>query len=220
MQQDEPTTREAVRPRRSRSRLLRWAVWLALAASALWLLRTPVMRGLGRYLSAADADAHVDAVYVLGGSVKDRGLEAARVHRQGLSDRFVFTGAPVPSALEALGIDSTEAECTRNAAVEAGLPRELTTVLNAGTSTYEEFEALLAHARAEGIDSVMVISSCFHLRRIGRVFRVPFRKAGITVLLHGAPSSTFDEEHWWRSEEGLIMLNNEYVKLVYYRFRY
>jgi uncharacterized SAM-binding protein YcdF (DUF218 family) len=183
-------------------------------------MRVPILQALGNHLITEDPVTRVDAVFVLGGSVKDRGVEAARVYEQGLSDRFVFTGAPVPSALEALGIDSTEAECTRNSAVVAGMPLALTITLNKGTSTFEEAEALLEFAIAERLDTVMVISNRFHLRRIGFVFRDRFRKAGITVLLHGAPSSTFDERSWWTSEEGLIMLNNEYVKLAYYRLKY
>ncbi|HMN04598.1 MAG TPA: YdcF family protein [Flavobacteriales bacterium] len=201
-------------------RFLRPAIWAVGVVLILFLLRYPILRGAGNFLIKEDPLAQVDAVFVLGGSVYDRGVEAARVHQQGLGDRFIFTGAPIPNALEALGIDSTEAECTRNAAVQAGLPLELTTTLNVGTSTYEEFEALLEYAKAEQLDTVMVISSCFHLRRIGRVFRKPFRKAGITVLLHGAPSSVYDEARWWESEEGLIMVNNEYTKLVYYLIKY
>lgn len=185
-----------------------------------WGQRMALLRGLGDHLITEDPVAHVDAVFVLGGSILDRGMEGARIYERGLSDRFYFTGAPVPSALAALGIDSTEAECTRIVAVEAGIPIALTTVLNKGTSTFEEAEALLAQAVADGSDTVMIISSRFHLRRVGFVFKDRFRKQGITVLLHGAPCSTFQEETWWESEEGLIMLNNEYVKLAFYLLKY
>ncbi len=199
---------------------LRAAAVMAVLLLTLFLLRYPLLRGLGDFLITEDPLGPADAVFVLGGSVQDRGTEAARVYASGVSQQFVFTGAPVPSALQALGLDSTEAECTRNAAVVAGLPTEHTLALNVGTSTYEEFEALLAYSIEQGFDTVIVVSSPFHLRRIGRVFRKPFRKAGITVLLHGAPSTTFHEETWWEAEDGLIMLNNEYVKLVYYWLRY
>lgn len=210
-------------PAKRRSHLvhaLRLLLFLAVPCLLLWLFRTPLLRGLGNYLITEDAPARVDAVFVLGGSVRDRGLEAARIHQHGLSQRFVFTGAPVPSALEALGLDSTEAECTRNTAVVAGIPLAQTTALNVGTSTFEEAEALLQYARQHGLDTVMVISNRFHLRRIAQVFRPRFGPARITVLLHGAPSADFDEAFWWRSEDGLVMLNNEYLKLVYYRLKY
>ena len=46
--------------------------------------------------------------------------------------------------------------------------------------------ATLERARLDGVDTVMVISSRLHLRRVGRVFRDRFASHGITVLLHGA----------------------------------
>ena len=185
-----------------------------------WSQRMALLRGMGNFLITEDPPARVDEVFVLGGAIVDRGIEAANVYRQGISDRFIFTGAPIPTALEGLGIDSTEAACTRNEAVRSGLPLANTVVLNKGTSTFEEAEALLAQAVADGADTVMIISSRFHLRRVGRVFRKRFDGSGITILLHGAPSQTFDERTWWTSEEGLIMVNNEYVKLGYYWLKY
>ncbi len=201
-------------------RWLRAALVLLAVVMLGWSLRYPLLRGLGNFLITEDAPAQVDAVFVLGGSVEDRGVEATRIYQRGWCEQFVFTGAPVPSALASLGLDSTEAQCTRNAAVLAGLPREMTVALDKGTSTFEESEALLQYAVEQGFDTVMVVSNYFHLRRIGMVFRKRFRKAGITVLLHGAPSSDFDERTWWTTEEGLIMLNNEYVKLGYYWLKY
>lgn len=204
-------------------RMPRWlrAAFVLLAVVMLgWSLRYPLLRGLGNFLITEDAPAQVDAVFVLGGSVEDRGVEATRIYQRGWCEQFVFTGAPVPSALASLGLDSTEAQCTRNAAVLAGLPREMTVALDKGTSTFEESEALLQYAVEQGFDTVMVVSNYFHLRRIGMVFRKRFRKEGITVLLHGAPSSDFNERTWWTTEEGLIMLNNEYVKLGYYWLKY
>ncbi|MBP8822342.1 MAG: YdcF family protein [Flavobacteriales bacterium] len=202
------------------ARLLRMLLAAAMAGLVVWMLHVPLLRAIGNFLITEDPPNRVDAVFVLGGSVYDRGMEAARIHQQGLSPRFIFTGAPVPTALKALGIDSTEAECTRNTAVMAGIPLAHTTALNKGTSTFEEAVALLDHARSHGLDTVMVISNRFHLRRIGMVFRPRFEQAGITVLLHGAPSPDINEAFWWASEEGLVMLNNEYLKLGYYWLRY
>lgn len=205
------------------SRLPKWLRALLVVAALVflaWNLRTALLRGVGNWLITEDPLVHADEVFVLGGAIVDRGMEAAQVYRHGISDRFIFTGAPIPTALEGLGIDSTEAECTRHEAVRQGLPLGSTVVLNKGTSTFEEAEALLQQAVADGADTVMVISSRFHLRRVGFVFRKRFTGTGITVLLHGAPSQQFHEQQWWSSEEGLIMVNNEYVKLLYYWLKY
>lgn len=193
---------------------------LALLLGVARAYRHPLLQAVGSYLITEDPVLHADVVLVPGGSPADRGVEAARLWQQGAAERFVFTGAPVPGALKALGIDSTEAQCTRNSAVAAGIPLGNTVALAVGTSTWEEAEAMLPWCKAAGADTVIIVSNRFHLRRLGHVYRKRFKREGITVLLHGAPSSDFDERTWWRSEEGLIMLNNEYVKLVWYRLKY
>jgi hypothetical protein len=55
---------------------------------------------------------------------------------------------------------------------------------------------------------------------VNNVFRSLLEDAGIQVLIRGAPSSLYDESLWWESETGLIMVNNEYVKLGYYFLKY
>jgi hypothetical protein len=105
-------------------------------------------------------------------------------------------------------------------AVRHGVPDSLAVALDKGTSTWEESGFILEDARANGYDTVMILSSRFHLRRIAYVFRERFRAQGITVVLQGAPNGPFDDERWWDAEEGLLFVNNEYVKLVYYLLKY
>ena len=193
---------------------------LVLLCGTLWWMRFPILRAAGQYLMPEDPLQHVEAVYVLGGSSLDRGREAARVVREGWSPVVYFTGGNIPTALESIGVMRTEAEICLQAAIEAGLPPEQGQALRVGTSTMEESQFIRVHAKGHGYARIMVISSRFHLRRIGSVFQEPFAQEGITVLLHGAPSGQFDEARWWHYEEGLIMLNNEYVKLLYYAWRY
>lgn len=204
----------------SRHRAVRWTAVILLLLVLFWSARLAVLRSLGRFLITEDPPCRVDAVYVLGGDAEMRGAEAARVFRQGWSTRFRFTGEPVPTALHVEGIERTEAEQTRLVALRAGVPDSLAVALNKGTSTYEEAGFILSDALAAGHDTVMIVSSRFHLRRIAFVFRERFREQGITVVLHGAPNGDYDEDRWWDVEEGLLMVNNEYVKLVYYRLKY
>ncbi|MBK7086745.1 MAG: YdcF family protein [Flavobacteriales bacterium] len=193
---------------------------LVLLCGTLWWMRFSILRAAGNYLMPEDPLQQVDAVYVLGGSSLDRGREAARVMHGGWSPMVYFTGGNIPTALESIGVMRTEAEVCLQAAIQAGLPPEQGHALRVGTSTMEESQFIRVHAKGQGYKRILVISSRFHLRRIGRVFREPFAQEGITVLLHGAPSDQFDEARWWQYEEGLIMLNNEYAKLLYYAWRY
>ncbi|MFM7234971.1 MAG: hypothetical protein ACKOZM_10295, partial [Flavobacteriales bacterium] len=63
-------------------------------------------------------------------------------------------------------------------------------------------------------------SSAFHLRRVRMVFEDKFFDAGITVHFLGAAPIEYNELNWWNNEEGLIMTNNELVKLLYYMVKY
>ncbi|MBK8339445.1 MAG: YdcF family protein [Flavobacteriales bacterium] len=195
-------------------------VLLVLLCGTFWWMRFPILRAAGNYLMPEDPLQPVDAIYVLGGSSLDRGKEAAQVMHGDRSPVVYFTGGNVPTALESIGVMRTEAEVCLQAAIQAGLAPKKGQALRVGTSTMEESQFILVHAKRYGYKRILVISSRFHLRRIGRVFREPFEEEGINVLLHGAPSDQFQEARWWQYEEGLIMLNNEYVKLLYYAWRY
>lgn len=186
----------------------------------LWSMRIPLLRGIGQLLIVEDAPVHVDVVYALGGSSLDRGRELAVLLQQGVAPIGVTTGSNLSSALEAYGLEVSEASLTATAARRAGAPSKRIDMLVMGTSTWEEAAAVLDDARRRGADTIVVITTEFHTRRVARVFRKRFEGSGITVLVHGARASDYDPERWWTSEEGLIMVNNEYMKLLYYAITY
>jgi hypothetical protein len=63
-----------------------------------------------------------------------------------------------------------------------------------GTSTWEEYESILAYCQEKDLHKVMVLSSRFHTRRIYRVFEDSFEAAGIELVIRGAPESGFEED--------------------------
>ena len=199
---------------------VRWLIVLAAVVTLLLLCRIPILRATGDFLITDTPVAHADVAYVLGGAAWDRGREAARLYHAGVVDRFVCTGSQVPGDLEALGLDITEGGVTRKVMIDGGIPAERIMQLDRGTSTREEADALLDVARNAGVDTVLIVSHAFHLRRIRFVFEDRFADAGITVLMHGSPSDTFNEERWWETESGLMIVYNEYVKLIYYHLKY
>lgn len=164
--------------------------------------------------------AHADVVCVLGGGARDRGRAATVLYRQGFTDRFICTGGQVPGDVEVMGMPFTESDLTGYQLVANGVPAAAVLSLRAGTSTQEEADALLPRLLADGVDTVVIVSHRFHLRRIHGVFTARYRRAGITVLLHGAPTEAFDERTWWRTEQGMIMVFNEYAKLLYYALKH
>lgn len=199
-----------------------WGIGLGALLLLLLLLyayRTPILRGIGSYLIVEDEPGRVECIYVLGGNSYDRGKEAARIYQKGNVPEVVCTGGHVPSVFRPFDLEPSEAEVSARVAKEHGVPRGELEVLSKGKSTWEEAHLCLDHALKMGADTIAVLSDEFHLRRVRSVFAPLFEKEGVELRLWGASSSSYDELEWWRSEEGMIMVNNEYMKLLYYCFK-
>ena len=120
-----------------------------------------------------------------------------------------------------LCIDSiSTSELTQQFAIAGGVDKKDTELLVKGTSTYEEFEAIREYCKSKQMNHVMVVSSNYHTRRIRNVFKKAMAKKGIDVVIRGAKKDGFHPESWWTNENGLISVNNEYVKLLYYAIKY
>lgn len=186
----------------------------------LFLLRYPIMRGFGNWLIVEDELQKVEALFVLSGGPLDRGNEAVNIYNKGHVQQIVCTGENIPHDFEAVGIKYLESEITRINISRQNVPVENIILIKKGTSTFEEAEEILAYCEQHQLKKVMVLSSRFHTRRINWVLRHQFDDAGIELVLRGAPSSAYNESRWWENEHGLIALNNEYIKIVYYWIKY
>ncbi len=201
-------------------RILWSLLTLLMVLAALWLLRYPLLRASGNFLMSNDPELNSKAIYVLGGASLDRGRAAKLALDNGVAPKAYCLGENIPSSLEAEGIFITEGQLTANVMLRAGADPGRVNVIPRSTSTWEESLEILDHAIQQNYDTITVITTDLHSRRVGMVFRKPFRDRGITVLVRGAPSSRYDHQRWWEVEEGLLMVNNEYVKLIYYIINY
>lgn len=199
---------------------LRIAGVLLVLLICLFLFRYPIMRGMGSFLTATDPMQKVPVLFVLSGGPYDRGAEAAVLFLQGLADSVICTGESIPQDIWALGLNHTEGKISKIMMTDRGVPEGNIKLIEKGTSTQEESEIILAYCKQQGLTKIAIVSHKFHTRRIRRVFKDKFEEAGIEVLIHGAPATAYKEETWWASEHGLIALNNEYIKIVYYWVKY
>jgi len=201
-------------------RLPRWSLAFGVLLITIWIFRITILQGMGSFLIKTDASCTADALYVLGGASFDRGAYSSRLLKDGGVPVAYCTGENVPQSYKAEGRLVTEAELSRAAAIRAGADPAKVLPFPYGTSTWEEASGVLHHAKDKGFDTVLVLTTDLHTRRVGKVFCQRFAGSGITVLVHAAPSSQYDAAHWWTSEEGLLMVNNEYVKSLYYAITY
>jgi len=186
----------------------------------LYFLRYLIFRGIGSFLIVSDAPQKTEVMFVLSGSSFDRGTYAANLFNQGYAKRIVCTGGNEDYEVLAFGKKMYECELTRLAVLHSVKDSSLVDTLQRGTSTYEERNAVLAYCKQKGIKSCMIVTSPFHTRRVSWLFRSSLKKNGIDVIIIASKAHLYDADEWWKNEYGLIDVNNEYVKLLYYLFKY
>ncbi len=180
------------------------------------VFKTPILRSFSGFLIKQDAPEQADAMVVLSGNAFDRGNEGARLFRDGYAHHVICPGGNLERAFLIMGDTVYESELLGKNIVRNGVPDSLVTILRYGTSTAEEADTLLGYCRAHQIKKLLVVTSLFHTRRAGKVYRKKFADTGIKIIMRGAHDSQFDENNWWKDEYGLIALNNEYMKTFYY----
>ena len=203
--------------------------WILLACTiALFILffiyRNSILGGIGNFLTLAESAAVTPSnqtFFVLGGNGFERGKGAALLSQEFPTAQFVCTGGgDTLNEMRALGLNFTSSDLTRKCMIEQGVDSLRVTELGKATSTYEESEEILAYCINNNLKEISVVSSDFHLHRMSMVFGKKFNEKAITVHFFGTETKDFKAQSWWTFEAGLITTFNEYIKIVYYVFKY
>ena len=203
----------------SRKRRFTLLILVSLAV-AIFCFRHDILVEAGSFLITESPLEKTDAIVILGGKSYDRGIHGASLFHDQWASKVICTGGNTPTALKAIGIDMKECDVTRFILGTKGVDLSEVASLNSATSTFEEAEEIKFYTENNNITSLIIVSSEFHLRRVRMVFKKVFKDSNVKLFFSGAPSSNYTASEWWKSEEGLIMVNNEYVKLMYYVMKY
>ena len=201
--------------------LLGWTITLFILFLAY---RHSILNGIGRFLTVAESEAMTPSnqtFFVLGGNGFERGKGAAMLALEFPDAQFICTGGgDTLNEMRAMGLNYTSAKLTRKCMIETGIDSLRVFELGKATSTFEESEEILTYCIKNNLKEISVVSSDFHLFRLGMVFGEKYREKGILVHFFGTETKDFKAESWWTFESGLITTFNEYVKIVYYVFKY
>lgn len=194
---------------------------LIILVGGIYLLRYSIMRGVGNFLVQEDTPQKAEAMFILSGQADERMDYALYIDKEmGLAPRIMTLGAGISPTLIAMNMALNDAEVGRGALIRGGIDSMRIEALPIGTSTFEESEEILGFSQVRGYKKIIILSSKFHTRRVRSVFKKKFRKAGIEVVVLGAEPKDYELDKWWEDETALLFVNNEYVKLLYYAFRY
>jgi uncharacterized SAM-binding protein YcdF (DUF218 family) len=213
------------RTRRGRNCLL--TIFLAAAAIIFvplmaYTFRTSILTAVGRALIMDDALQHVDMIFVLNGDVNTRPIQAAELYQQGLAPLVGIARSESHTA-EEMGLAPNETDIAIQEMGKLGIPSNSIVVIPSEadvTSTYDEAIALQQYVEANDIHSIIIVTSAFHTRRAKWICSQELRGLDVTVSMAATADEDFNATNWWKSEEGLITVNNEYVKLFYYFWKY
>lgn len=190
--------------------------WIALGILLLFIFRFQILGMFGGYLICEDEIEHTEAVFVLGGNPETRAKKAAEVYKAGYADEFITTGGHRNNIAAKYNMPDSEAGITKAFMEHYGIPSEKVEALSVATSTREESFHIFSYCQSKGWKKIMLITDRFHTRRVTQVFRNKFTKAGIEVVIVGVSNEKYKEERYWEQERGLVMVIEEYIKMVHY----
>ena len=169
---------------------------------------------------------HADAIVVLSGSKAyvERTTRAVELFHEGRAPLVVLTNDDTRGGWSsALQRNPYFVERARDELLRGGVPADrIKIVPGVASSTQSEALIIRDYAVAERLGSILVVTSGYHSRRALRSLRRSFDGTGVIVGLEPAPSgpASLSRAWWWLRPDGWRNVAGEYVKLVYYWFRY
>ncbi|HEV2691070.1 MAG TPA: YdcF family protein [Bryobacteraceae bacterium] len=188
-------------------RFSRWILGAAVLLLLLLLTHRFWLTALGSYLVHAEAPAPADMIVVLAGDYHGgRILTAAALVRQGLAPQALISG---PSDF----FDMHESDLAIPFAVRHGYPESYFIALpNDSRSTVSEAEVVLAELRKRNVHKIDIVTSNFHTRRSGYIYRA--RAHDMEIHLVAAPDQYFTPDGWWKNRDARKIFVVEWMKTV------
>jgi len=178
-------------------------------------------RRAGTWLVKESVPSHADALVLLMGNFTDRVLKTADLYRSGIADRVIIAeesmGGYKGLTDRGVKIISHTSQAV-SSLVALGVPADSITILPGDArSTLDEAVIVRDYIGTNpGLDTLILVSSPYHLRRSSVIFGKAFKEAGLTVFTGTSGSGTytgFDADRWWRSKEDIQHVLTEVIKI-------
>ena len=183
---------------------------LLLASLFLYSFRTTFLTNISEFLVENPPAKQTELLFIQGGDVTSTVDYAASIYSK------------VNPQVILLSNNGREEQVAKRLVKLHRLPSEKIRILPAPrvvTSTYEEALALGRYCRRTPIKSVTVVTVAFHTGRSYWTLRRILPKE-VEIRMAAAPEEGFSQSDWWKTERGLITVNNEFLKWAYYWWNY
>ena len=183
----------------------------------------PLLTLTGKYLVTHETPVKADAIVVLSGEIPARAMAAADLFRQGMGMTvFVSPGNISPvwkRAVHELGVDlPDDSEMNRRVLIRLGVPPGVIQKIDEADGTLGEARAVLSIARRSGFTRILVVTSPYHTKRAGKIFRWVFRDT-MSVQVVGSAYDDFDPGRWWDTRSDIYHVIMEYQKMMLFMLK-
>ena len=183
----------------------------------------PLLSLAGKYLVTHEKPVKADAIVVLSGEVPARAMAAADLFHQGMSlTVFVSPGNISPvwkRAVHELGVDlPDDSEMNRRLLIRLGVPPAAIQRIDESDGTLGEARALFSIAQRSGFTRILVVTSPYHTRRAGKIFRWVFGDT-MSVQVIGSSYDDFDPARWWDNRLDTYHVIMEYQKMMLFMLK-
>jgi uncharacterized SAM-binding protein YcdF (DUF218 family) len=184
-------------------------VLLRLTVGAVLLIAL-VLLGPGFLLDAPQpAPARSDAIVVISGDEQmARFAEGVNLYQQGFGRYLVFSGAAFDNG-------TSNADVMHDLAVQRGVPESAILEEPLGEDTWGNAVYTRQVLEQHGLESAILVTSPYHLRRAQVTFDAAYSGSGIQLMVHAAPDSQWRKQSWWQQPETRRLTFTELQKLAY-----
>jgi hypothetical protein len=193
---------------------------LLVLVAGVWLERAPLLRAAADLWIVSDPVTPADAVAVLGGDLEVRPFVAAELYKKGLAPMVLVSQVPVGRSSTIGGIPG-HSELNRMVLLKLGVPDAAIQMFGeANGSTKDEAVALRDWADRHAVLRIIIPTEIFAARRVRWIFNREFAGSTVRLEIAAFESPNYTRAEWWKSKAGIIDLQNEFMKYLYYRLNY
>jgi uncharacterized SAM-binding protein YcdF (DUF218 family) len=199
----------------------RWLVLIPLGVLlVVFLWNRQILPLLARWLDAVGPPQKGDAGVLLTGGLNTRPFVAAALLHGGWAPKILLNSvAAHPN--QARGTIPPSDEIISKVLAYGGVPPDCVVCLDSKVeTTFDEAKAVAKYLAGHPTQRLIIVTDGPHTRRARWIFERALDRQAVEIEMVSAPVDEFDNENWWRSEEGFLFVVSEYFKLFFYGLRY
>lgn len=199
---------------------------LAILGVIIVLLSFPVITyrywlpEVAEYLIVQDELSPADVIVVISGD-GSRYQYGVKLFNEGYA-KYILFNYNKEDVFNVVGVRFNPEAEIKNLAILNGIPIDRILTDGRCSSTYEDMLYTKENIIKKQFKSAIIVSNNFHMRRVLLTFKKVFKDNDLKVMFVPVPMEMdgINPDGWWTREYDLIKVFDEYVKLMFYYFKY